>query len=158
MHRNLLLGRVGAGAGRLDGGARLIFPGANLGIVERRDHLTGFDAVAFLHVDRGDATRHLRRDRGVVAFDASAECDDVTGSATREKQQPYADRDDDRGDDDDGNQPATVHERFIVPYKSKRAGPGARAERIGMRRNAPSERRTIEPRRPPLGASAPDTQ
>ena len=149
--RDLLLGGVGAGAGRLDGGGRLLSLRANLGIVERRDHLTGLDAVAFLHVDRGDPSRSLGRDRGVVAFDASAQCDDVTGNAIRKKQKPHADRDDDRCDDDDGNQPATVHERFIVPYKSRRAGPGARAGVLGMRRNAPSERRTIEPRRPASG-------
>src|SRR5579872_1249699 len=82
-------------------GARLILLRAHLCVVEPRDHLPRRHGVALAHGDFENFSAGFRRYRGIVAFDAPAERDDVgrqTGGG--KKYLP----DDERGEDDPGNE------------------------------------------------------
>ena len=88
-HRDLIArgARLRFGVGQR--GLRLFFARPNLVIVQQGDDVAGLDGVAFADADLENAAAQLRRDRGIVAFDAAAQRDHVVGDRCGEHAPPH---------------------------------------------------------------------
>jgi hypothetical protein len=74
---DLILCGFGSRLGLGEGCPCLVLARAHLFIVEHGNHVAGFDAVALPHADLDHTSAGLRRDRGVVPLDATADGHDI---------------------------------------------------------------------------------